>query len=76
MLYAEEGDKLIDSVTLAEILKVGHEVAKADRFMCPQMQIRRDFGIWNIERFLDDNRMTYNYAAKLEIEKMYGELME
>jgi hypothetical protein len=39
--------KTLDSVTLAEIFRQGHEVAKADRFASRSMQRKEDFGDWN-----------------------------
>ena len=38
--------KTLDSVTLAEIFRQGHEVAKADRFASRSVQRTEEFGHW------------------------------
>lgn len=42
------GDKILDSITLANILNQGHEIAKADRYFTPFMVNEESFGNTNM----------------------------
>jgi hypothetical protein len=43
------GDKILDSITLANILNQGHEIAKADRYFTPFMVNEESFGNTNMQ---------------------------
>ena len=71
--------KILDSITLADIFKQGHEVARADRFCTRGMQRLQEFGTHRIPdviaRLERRNKMKFTYGEKLTIMRDYEQMV-
>ena len=74
-----DGQKILDSITLAKIFGQGHEVAMADRFCTPQMQVMREYGASHIDQTLTtltrNKGIVFDCGERERIERAYDEMV-
>jgi hypothetical protein len=74
-----DGQKILDSITLAEIFGQGHEVAKADRFCTPKMQVMREYDTYHIDQtfrnLIRNKGIVFGYRERERIKRAYDEMV-
>jgi hypothetical protein len=74
-----DGQKTLDSITLAEIFGQGHEVTKADRFCTPEMQVMREHDTYRIDHtfknLLRDKGINFSCRERERIKRACDEMV-
>jgi len=75
----KDGQKILDSITLAEIFGQGHEVAKADRFCTPEMQVMREHDTCHIDQtfrnLIRNKGIVFGCRERERIKRAYDEMV-